>query len=102
MRPAAALTLSLLALSACATSGARARPRSTVAYRFECNPRDASLVVDEVNLGQCVLWERQYLGLGPGTHRVRVEREGFLPHEAELPGQGPRGTLRIQLRERPE
>ncbi len=96
-------SLLVLALSGCATGGASAtRPRRTVSYRFECNPRDATLVIDEVNLGQCVLWEQRPVGLGPGVHRVRVEREGFLPHESELAGEGPRGTVRVQLRERPE
>jgi hypothetical protein len=99
----AILIVASLALAACATTGAGASgPRITTAYRFECVPRDATLIVDEVNQGQCVLWERRALGLGPGPHRLRVEREGYLPHEAELPGQGPRGTIRVQLRERPE
>lgn len=95
--------LATLALAAC---GGRQRTQgravSTVAYRFECNPRDATLIVDEVSRGQCILWERQSMGLGPGTHRLRVDRDGYLPHEAELRGEGPRGTLHIQLRVRPE
>jgi hypothetical protein len=90
------------ALVSCATGSNRAGSSITTAYRFECNPRDATLIVDEQNQGQCVLWERRALGLGPGAHRVRVEREGFLPHESEISGQGPRGTIRIRLRERPE
>lgn len=98
--------LLLLALggvvASCATTGARSGQRITTAYRFECNPRDATLIVDEQNQGQCVLWEGRALGLGPGVHRLRVEREGYLPHEAEISGENPRGTLRIQLRERPE
>ncbi len=91
-----------LALAGCATGNSNRGTRSTVAYRFVCSPRDATLVVDEENMGQCVLWEQRWLGLGPGTHRVRVEREGYLPNESEIPGQGPRGTIRIELRERPE
>ena len=97
----ATLTLAL-ALAGCATTRSNAGPRITTAYRFECNPRDATLIVDEHIEGQCVLWEQRPLGLGPGVHRVRVEREGYLAHEAEISGDGPRGTLRIQLRERPE
>lgn len=100
MRPIV-LTLSLL-LASCATTRTQSGTRITTAYRFECNPRDATLIVDEHIEGQCVLWEQRPLGLGPGPHRVRVEREGYLAHEAEISGDGPRGTLRIQLRERPE
>jgi hypothetical protein len=33
---------------------------------------------------------------------VRIERDGYLPHESEIDGRHPRGTLHIQLRERPE
>lgn len=96
------VALIAVALCSCATGNTNRGARSTVAYKFVCSPRDATLIVDEQNMGQCVLWEQRWLGLGPGTHRVRVEREGFLPNEAELPGQGPRGTIRVELRERPE
>ncbi|MEI8257364.1 MAG: PEGA domain-containing protein [Deltaproteobacteria bacterium] len=40
--------------------------------------------------------------LAAGTHRLRVEREGYLPIERELPSTGRRETVRIELRERPE
>jgi hypothetical protein len=89
-------------LSACATASQRTAVRSTTALRFECNPRDATLIIDEQNQGPCLLWERRALGLGPGVHRVRIERDGYLPHESEIDGRHPRGTLHIQLRERPE
>jgi hypothetical protein len=96
-------TVMALALASCATSrGARSGAQITTAYRFECAPQDATLIVDEQNQGQCVLWQRRALGLGPGAHRLRVEREGFLPYESEISGQGPRGTIRVELRQRPE
>jgi hypothetical protein len=89
------------ALAAC--SGAQAaRPRVAVAYRFQCSPHDARVIVDEVDQGACVLWEQQYLGLPAGTHRLRIEHEGYLPIERELPSTGRRETVRIELRERPE
>jgi hypothetical protein len=84
--------------------GAPQRPRTRVevAYRIRCTPRDARVIVDEVDQGQCVLWENEYLGLGGGTHRLRVERDGYLPVEREMPTTGRRETLTIVLRERPE
>jgi hypothetical protein len=95
--------LTAVALSALACSGAQ-RPQNTAAvgYRFQCAQRDARIIVDEVDQGACMLWETQYLGLSAGTHRLRVEREGFLPLEQELPAGGRRQTVRLQLREVPE
>ncbi len=91
-----------ICLGGCSQTRTQSAPLRTVGYRFECTPRDATLTVDEVNIGRCLLWEQRYLGLGPGTHRVRVDREGFLSYEQELGNRTGRGTLRVQLRERPE
>jgi hypothetical protein len=96
--------LALLALLCPACAGAQ-RPREdrvAVAYRFRCTPRDARVIVDEVDHGACLLWEQQYLGLGAGVHRLRVERDGYLPVERELPSTGRRETVEIELRARPE
>jgi len=76
--------------------------RVAVAYRFQCTPREARVIVDEMDQGACMLWEQQYLGLGAGTHRLRVEREGYLPLERELPSTGRRESVRVELHERPE
>ncbi len=87
--------------SGCSASQ-RPANRVAVAYRFQCTPRDARVIVDEVDQGACMLWEQQHLGLGAGMHRLRIEREGYLPIERELPSTGRRETVRIELRERPE
>jgi hypothetical protein len=91
-------------LAASAGCGGPQRPthRVAVAYRFQCTPRDAHVIVDEVDQGVCQLWEQQYLGLEAGVHRMRIEREGYLPIERELPSTGRRETVQVQLRERPE
>jgi hypothetical protein len=87
----------------CACSGTQhAANRVAVAYRFQCTPRDARVIVDEVDQGVCQLWEQQYLGLGAGTHRLRIEREGYLPIERELPSTGRRESVRVELHEQPE
>lgn len=96
--------LGLLVFVGC--SGAQSRgPRAPTiagAVRFRCEPRDARVLVDEVDQGACRVWEEQYVGLGPGTHRVRIEREGFLPFEREFEARNRRETLEVRLRERPE
>jgi hypothetical protein len=89
-------------VAGCAGARPATRARVMSAYRFHCAPRDARVVVDEQDQGQCVLWETQYLGLGPGVHRLRIEREGYLPTEQELSQSGRRETVTVQLRERPE
>ncbi len=60
------------------------------------------MIVDEVDQGRCILWETQFLGLGAGDHRLRVERDGYLPLERDLPTTGRRETITVQLRPRPE
>lgn len=92
----------LVSLSACAGAQRPASERAAVAYRFYCTPRDARVIVDEVDQGACMLWEGQYLGLRAGTHRLRIEREGFLPQERDLPNARGRHTVHVELRERPE
>jgi hypothetical protein len=92
----------LLVLATSCAGAQHPQARVEVAYRFVCAPRDARVIVDEVDQGQCILWEAQYLGLGSGTHRLRVERDGYLPIERELPTTGRRETISLQLRPRPE
>ncbi len=98
----AIVAASSLAMNAGCGGPQRPSHRVAVAYRFQCTPRDARLIVDEVDQGACMLWEQQYLGLEAGVHRLRIEREGYLPIERELPSTGRRETVQVQLRERPE
>lgn len=89
----------LAALAAC--SGAQ-RPRSAGAYRFQCTPADARVVVDEEDLGPCALWSSRWMGLTAGVHRVRIVREGWLPQESEVVPRGTRVTVTTRLRRIPD
>ncbi len=91
----------LLAAGLCACSSPQ-RPQSAGAYRFACEPSDARLVVDEEDVGPCALWSSRWLGLTAGVHRVRVQREGWLPHELELRPAGARETVSVRLRREPD
>lgn len=93
--------LGLLAGVGCA--GARpAPPRAAGALVFRCEPADARVSVDETDLGPCALWASRPVALGPGTHRVVVSREGYLPSEAEVVPEGRRVTTTVTLRRVPE
>lgn len=93
------LALSLLALVACSSPQ---RPRSAGAYRFQCEPVDAHVIVDEDDLGPCAIWSSRWLGLPPGPHRVRIARDGWLPQELDITPHGTRVTLTARLRRAPD
>ena len=95
------LLLTTLALLGCA--GARPRPAAVAGSRvFSCEPADARMSIDETDLGPCALWSGRPVALGPGTHRLVVSREGYLPQESELVPSGRRVTVRAVLRRVPE
>lgn len=96
----------LVALTAAALMGcgaARPRPAAVAgSLVFSCEPADARVSLDETELGPCALWAGRPVALGPGTHRVVVSREGYLPLESELVPTGRRVTVRAALRRVPE
>ena len=82
-----------------------ARPRATPvagSLVFSCEPADARMSIDETDLGPCALWAGRPVALGPGTHRLVVSREAYLPQESELVPSGRRVTVRAVLRRVPE
>lgn len=102
--PAAARPRILFAALSLLGCGA-ARPRATPvagSLVFSCEPADARVSVDETDLGPCGLWAGRPVALGPGTHRLVVSREGYLPQESELVPSGRRVTVRAVLRRVPE
>jgi hypothetical protein len=78
------------------------RPRFAGAYRFECTPTDAHVIVDEEDLGPCVVWSSRWLGVQGGAHRVQIVREGWFPQESEVTPNGRRVTVRVNLRRIPD
>ena len=96
-RPTFVLVLSLV----CACAGAQ-RPRSAGAYRFQCDPVDAHVIVDEDDMGPCALWSSRWMGLPAGPHRVRIARDGWLPQESDVTPNGTRVTVTARLRRVPD
>ncbi|MBN2801607.1 MAG: hypothetical protein JXR91_00790 [Deltaproteobacteria bacterium] len=50
-------------------------PRGTV--RFDCEPIDASLEIDETRMGPVGMFKDSGVLLKTGDHRIIVEKEGF-------------------------
>lgn len=96
------LTLALVVTLAAAGCRTTARVRYAGAYRFQCDPPDARVIVDEVDMGPCVLWQSRWMGLSQGTHRVQVTRAAYLPSESDLVPNGRRVTVDVHLRRVPE
>ncbi len=94
-----ALLASLASLVACSSAQ---RVRSAGAYRFQCEPVDAHVIVDEDDLGPCAIWSSRWLGLPAGPHRVRIYREGWLPQESDVTPNGTRVTVTARLRRVPD
>ena len=85
--------------------GCRAQAAPTVAavaYRFRCDPPEAHIFIDEEDRGPCVLWQDRWMGLGPGSHRLRIERDPWLPQEQEITPNGRRNTVTVTLRRAPD
>jgi hypothetical protein len=89
--------LALFALSCASTP----RVRTAGALRFQCDPTDARIVIDEEDVGACAVWSSRWFGLTTGVHRVRVSRDGFLPQESEILAGG-RVTVTVRLRRVPD
>jgi hypothetical protein len=91
--------LALLLTLGCRTQTPRA---AAVAYRFRCDPPQARIIIDEEDRGPCVVWQDRWMALGPGVHRLRVERDPWLPQEQELRPNGRRNTITVTLRREPD
>jgi hypothetical protein len=71
----------VLALMAAMTIGCGAAtlktdgPRGTV--RFEGEPKDAHLFIDETSLGPVAMFQENGVKLRPGAHRILIQKEGY-------------------------
>lgn len=96
------LLLALLASLAALSCRTDARVRYAGAYRFRCDPPDARLIVDEIDVGPCVLWQSRWMGLSQGIHRVQVTRPDYLPSESDVVPNGRRVSVDVHLRRAPD
>jgi hypothetical protein len=69
-----------LALAGCAT--ARPHPSGTLA--LTCNVPDASLVIDDLPVGQAAAWKPPGHPLPAGFHRVEVRHPSYYSSYAEV------------------
>ncbi|MCP4606932.1 MAG: PEGA domain-containing protein [Proteobacteria bacterium] len=76
-------------------------PRGTL--RFEGEPKDALIELDEVHMGPIRMFESKGLLLRPGEHRVIVRAEGYFPEYRLVEiRDGEVISLKVELRPVPE
>lgn len=92
-----ALTLSLLLLAGCAG----ARP-TTGKVKLVGAPRDATVIVDDVVVGDLGLVSRYGLKLTKGPHHVSVERAGYFPWDRVVTAGDEPIALEVTLQPLPE
>jgi hypothetical protein len=71
------LILTILIAACGATQPLKADPRGTL--RFDGQPREASVEIDDVHLGPIHMFEKKGLLLRPGVHRITVRANGYFP-----------------------
>jgi len=105
VRPALtlALLLSLVAVISCGGARKTSDPGPRGTLRFECEPHDAILEVDETLLGPASMFEENGLLLKPGTHRVILRLDGHFPeHDMVEIVEGQVVVLKKALRKIPD
>ncbi len=58
---------------------AQAPAKATVSLRLEGNPGDASVTIDDENIGPLAFVQNRGVALPPGKHHISVTAPGYLP-----------------------
>ena len=75
------LLLSFMLLTAsCGAPQQHASPGPRGTLRFNCQPENAILEIDETLLGPVGLFKKQGVLLKPGVHRLTIRAEGYFDH----------------------
>jgi hypothetical protein len=92
MRTLAALLALPALLAACAP--APVAPR-TVSLRMRGSPQDASVIIDEEDIGPLAVVQARGVALPPGVHHITVQAAGYFPWDKEV--QAKEGDAPIHL-----
>ena len=74
------LALVVLGALACATSGIY----GAASFRVETNVPDATVLIDDVNVGRAAEWAVTGRYIHPGFHRVEIRHLDYYAHFAEV------------------
>lgn len=73
-----------IAMLVASCTPAAAPSRSTISLRLSGSPADATVVVDEENIGTLDYVAAHGVALPPGVHHVTVEAPGYFPWDREV------------------
>jgi len=76
----AVFALAAVGMLACATSGVY----GAASFRVESNAPDATVLVDDVNVGRVSEWAVAGRFIRPGFHRVEIRHPDYYAHFAEV------------------
>jgi hypothetical protein len=83
------------ALSAC--EPAKAPPVATVSLRLSGTPTEAAVVIDDEALGSLAYVASRGVALPPGTHRISVTADGYLPWDQKVEAKPGGPLIRIEV-----
>ncbi len=69
----------------------------TISLRMQGTPAEATVIVDEEDIGQLDFVQAHGVALPPGTHRVTVKAPGYLPWDREVEAKPGSPPIRLEV-----
>jgi len=92
----ACLLAGLVGLSS-ACEPAQAPAKATVSLRLEGNPGDATVVIDDEDIGPLAFVQNRGVALPPGKHHVSVTAPGYLPWDKAVEAKPGDPLIRFEV-----
>lgn len=100
MRPFLTSVIASVVVIGC--GGASAPPAKSVSVRFKGAPADATVIVDDVVLGNFDYVASRGIALPKGEHRITIQSAGYFPWDKLVIAAGDPIRLDVQLVKIPE
>jgi hypothetical protein len=76
---------------------AKAPPVPTVSLRLQGTPPDATVIIDDENLGPLAFVASRGVALPPGVHHVSVVAPGYLPWDKAVEAKPGGALIRLEI-----